>query len=116
MDRTLLVGDVTVTDTTLAIATEEAGVVSISEEKRYVSESYASLEEIAREFVRGVGRPISAACISVSGPVVDDAVWHPHHTWAINGARLREALDLPNVQLVNDMQATAMALPYLGPK
>lgn len=115
MDRSFLVGDVSATRSVLAIATDDAGTVTIADEATYDSADFASLEEMVRAFLDGRGRP-AGACFSVAGPVVDDQVWFPHHRWSVDGRRLREATGLHNVQLVNDMQATAMAVPYLGPK
>jgi len=47
--------------------------------------------------------------------VVDEQVWFPSSKRHVDQRRLREALALPRLTLVNDLQATARALPHLAP-
>jgi glucokinase len=113
MNRFYLVGDVGPANVVLAVVEEDVGALERVAEATFASRSYAALEDIIREFLRGSERKLCAACFSVAGPVVDDQVWFPNLSWYVDRRRLGDALGLPDVLLVNDLQATAYALPYL---
>jgi glucokinase len=115
MSGSLLIGDVGPGNVVLAIVEGEGGSLRSVSEATFSSRGYPSLEEMIREFLRRNDRPLAAACFSVAGPVVDEQVWFPNLNWCVDQRRLRETLRLQSVVLVNDLQAIAMALPYLGP-
>jgi glucokinase len=114
MGRYLLVGDVGATKAILGVASGEPGRVTMLEEATFSSRDYATLEHVVREFLQSVDLPIAAACFSVAGPVVDGQVWFPNLNWHVSEAQLCKVLNLAHVVLVNDLQATAMAIPYLS--
>jgi len=57
-------------------------------------------------------RPMSGA-LAIAGPVAGDEVKLTNWTWSFSIARLRAALGLAQLVVVNDFAATAMAVPYL---
>lgn len=111
----LLVGDVGATKAVLAVASLDAGMLKTAGETTFATRGHGTLQNVAREFLREVDLPISAACFSVAGPVVDGEVWFPNLDWRVSQEELREALGLPCVLLINDLQATALAVPHLSP-
>jgi glucokinase len=114
MPRFLLIGDVGPANVSLAIAVERAGVVETVIDGTFPSRGFRSLEDIVRKFMEGLHFPVTSACFSVAGPVVDEQVWFPNLDWCVDQRQVRETFKLQSVLLVNDLQATAMALPYLG--
>ena len=57
---------------------------------------------------------VVAACVGVAGPVRDNASQLTHVPWRVDGAALATHLGLPTVRVLNDLEATAYAIPWLG--
>jgi glucokinase len=111
----LLVGDIGGTKTDLAIVSSDKGPRSPIAQKRFPSGEYNSLEAIAREFLNEVNLPVSQTCMAVAGPVVNGRAVLTNLPWVVEEPLLRSALKLEAVQLLNDVQAMASAIPYLEP-
>src|SRR5262249_17308877 len=79
------------------------------------NDQYTSLEAIALEFLERAKLPVVAACFDVAGPVVDGEATITNLPWVVTEASLRDALHLESVHLLNDLEATALAVPILGP-
>lgn len=115
MPRFMLIGDVGPANVTLALVVERAGAVETVVEGGFPSRSFRSLEDIVRQFMQDLHFPVTSACFSVAGPVVDEQVWFPNLDWCVDQRRVQDAFRLQSVLLVNDLQATALALPHLQP-
>jgi glucokinase len=109
----LLAGDIGGTKTDLAVYSTEHDPRAPIARKRFASRDYPSLEEIAAEFMREVDLPVTWACFAVSGPVVGGAAALTNLPWIVEAAALRSALGLKFVTLLNDVEATAAAVPHL---
>jgi glucokinase len=55
------------------------------------------------------------AVLAAAGPVSRNRIAMTNSPWVIDGAELRERFDLPWVQVINDFEALAWALPDLRP-
>jgi glucokinase len=119
---TILAGDAGGTRTRLALyertepSNRQALAHRIAED--FGSRSAASLEAIVRGFLQrhnAAGR-LEAACIGLPGPVVRGTVRATNLPWVIEEKAFGENLEIPKVRLVNDLAATAAALPLLGPE
>lgn len=83
----------------------------------FPSARYDSLEDILREFVRRNPQAhITHACFGVAGPVVRGHIDATNLTWEVFDFKLAEAVGLPSVRLINDLEATAFGLGELGPE
>jgi glucokinase len=111
----LLAGDVGGTKTRLAIFSPERGPDAPLAEATLPSGRYASLEALAEEFLRGVDRPVENASFGVAGPVVAGRASITNLPWRLDEGSLAARLRLRSVRLVNDLWATAHAVPLLGP-
>jgi glucokinase len=111
----LLAGDIGGTKTDLAVYTVDHGPRAPVAQKRFPSGDYPSLEAIAREFITEVDLPVTWACFAVAGPVVSGSASLTNLPWVIEEAALQAALQLEFVSLLNDVEATAAAVPYLQP-
>src|SRR3954454_16942689 len=111
----LLAGDIGGTKTDLAVYAVERGPREPIVQKRYPSQGYPTLEAMAREFIAEVRLPVTWACIAVAGPVVDGTATLTNLPWVIDEQALRAGLGLELVSLLNDVEATATAVPYLEP-
>jgi glucokinase len=112
----LLAGDIGGTKTQLGIFSAEKGLRCPLVEAEYPSCRYPDLESILREFLGGIDLPLSMACFSVAGPVVDGRARITNLPWIIDKRRLCQELDLLKVRIVNDIEAIAYALPFLEPE
>ena len=58
---------------------------------------------------------VAAACFGVAGPVIDNRCRTTNLPWVIEGATLAERFAIPQVRLLNDLEATAHGLLLLTP-
>ena len=58
---------------------------------------------------------LTAACFGVAGPVIDNRCRTTNLPWFIDGATLAERFAIPQVRLLNDLEATAHGLLLLNP-
>src|SRR5207247_9728127 len=56
---------------------------------------------------------IDAACFGVAGPVIADAATLTNVPWRVDARRVATAFSLRRVNLLNDLQAMAYAVPVL---
>jgi len=109
----LLAGDIGGTKTVLGIFSAKAGPRAPLAEATFPSARYTSLEALVREFLGQVTQTVNRASFGVAGPVVSGRAAITNLPWAIDEARLREALRLASVRVVNDLTAVARAVPLL---
>src|SRR5215207_3051257 len=114
----IIAGDIGGTKTNVALfeVGEGGRVGSPLAQQSFPSARYDSLEAILREFVgRYKQAPITHACFGVAGPVVRGHVDATNLTWEVFDFKLAEAVGLPAVRLINDLEATAHGIGELGP-
>lgn len=109
----VLAGDVGGTTTRLAFFDAGNGEQSVVVEKHYPSSQYGSLTEIIKLFVEEHPLIPERACFGIAGPVVDGKVKTPNLPWNIERSKLAQVLDLPNVKLINDLDANAYGVRLL---
>lgn len=112
----LLAGDVGGTKTRLGIFSPDAGPSLPLADAIFENARYPDLEAVVREFIGGVKMPVARACFGVAGPVVAGRrTMITNRRWMIDEGRLRSVLNGVPVTLVNDLVATARAIPLLAP-
>jgi glucokinase len=111
----VVVGDIGGTKTNLAIAEVDEPGVRLSGERRYPSGDFDSLDAIVGSYLKDVGTTCERAAFAVAGPVQDDRSKTTNLPWELDGRRLEQALGLPTVRLLNDLEAVAWGIPALGP-
>ncbi len=109
----LLVGDVGATKTDLAVVSKLGGPRQLLAQRRYASRDYGGLEDIVRAFVSETGLVVQAACFDVAGPVAAGEAELTNLPWRLREPDLGRALGLGRVWLINDLVATAAAVPHL---
>ena len=108
----ILAGDVGGTKTNLALFSREGTALRRSELRTFPSGRYPDLESILAEFL--ADKPgVTAACLGVAGPVVHGRSRVTNLPWIVDGQSIRSVLGTDRVFLVNDLQATAFAVPFL---
>jgi glucokinase len=110
----ILAGDIGGTKANLALYELEArGGLALIAEQRYVSRDYESLELLIAEFVEGHRQQLRAACFGLPGAVIDGEAKLPNLPWIVSRENLSAALNLKEMHLINDLEATAHGIHAL---
>ncbi|HWS86975.1 MAG TPA: glucokinase [Pyrinomonadaceae bacterium] len=115
----IIAGDIGGTKTNVALFEVGEGrrVGAPLAQQSYPSARYDSLEAILSDFVRRHPQArITHACFGVAGPVVRGHVDATNLTWEVFDFKLAEAIGVPSVRLINDLEATAFGIGELGPE
>jgi len=110
----LLAGDVGGTKTNLALYAAETGLEP-QHQSTFKSAKYPSLKAVIAEFLSDTKTTIERAVVGVAGPVVNGESTTTNLPWTIAEQSLREALDLEQVKLLNDLEATGYGVLHLQP-
>jgi glucokinase len=111
----ILVGDIGGTKTILAEARSD-GRSALARVERYPSAGFDSLEALVRGYLDRADGPWDAAAFAVAGPVDGDRSRITNLPWEIDARHLEQALRLPRVRLLNDLEAVAWGIPALRPE
>jgi glucokinase len=112
----LLAGDVGATKTILGIYSAEKGAREPLAEATFSSSEYPSLAALVNEFLAQANLHVEDAVFGVAGPVVGNQATITNVSWIIDGAELKEKLQLKSVTLLNDVEAAAHGIPLLMPE
>ena len=136
----ILAGDIGGTKTNLALydwTVERTEPVRL---ESFHSRDYTSLEDILQEFLEPPTPPtlldgsensessaahetkqpmeritLAAACFGIAGPVIDNYSQTTNLPWIVDGASIAKQFNIPRVQLLNDLEATAYGVLLLRP-
>lgn len=111
----LLAGDIGGTKTVLAVFAPQHGLRAPLAEATFRSAEYASLAAIVEQFLAQSGLAVEQACFGVAGPVVNGRAVATNLPWLIAADELRSAFGFAAASLLNDLEATAYAVPSLTP-
>jgi len=110
----ILAGDIGGTKTRLGIFTKGKTCRPLLHYKAiYSSRKFESLEEIIGDFLGCHQVSIGAVCLGIAGAVVEGRVKTTNLPWKVSGDVLSRTFSWPLVGLVNDLVATAYAIPLL---
>jgi glucokinase len=117
MDQTggtlALVGDIGATNARLALA--RGGIPLPGSAARLSTRAHDTPEDMLTSYLRAQDARPEAACLAVAGPVRGGTAWMRNRGWQIDAVPLGGALGVGRVELLNDLQAQALALDRLGP-
>lgn len=111
----ILAGDVGGTKTNLALFRPGGPALACEEIRSFPSRDFPSLEAILGEFLGG-GSEVDLACVGVAGPVLSGESRLTNLPWVVREESLRLACGARRCFLVNDLLATAFAVPHLPPE
>lgn len=114
----LLAGDIGGTKTILALfSLSDAGDGwQPLRVETYPSKDFASLEEMVAHFLDGRTPLPALASFGVAGPVEGNQAEITNLPWCINADLIQKTTGIPQVKLLNDLQAIATAVPHLAPE
>lgn len=110
----ILAGDADGTKTVLAIYFKDNSRLIEQVSERFNSKEYSSLDEIISQFCNKYNTKISKACIGIHGPVIDGKSTSTNLPWLLDENILSIKLNIPKFKLINDLVATAAAMPHLS--
>jgi len=109
---TVLAGDVGGTKTNLALFEPEGPRLVRREMRSFPNRDYPALEAILGEFLSGAP-PVERVCFGVAGPVTGGRSQLTNLPWVVDREAVRAAAGARRAFLLNDLQATAYAVPFL---
>jgi glucokinase len=109
----ILAGDIGGTSVRLAyFERKQAKLVSLAEEIKHARD-YPSLEAAVVDFHSKRKLNVTCACFGVAGPVTGRVVRASNLPWIIDAAALEASTGIPDVHLINDLEANAHGLAEL---
>ena len=114
MKKLFLAGDVGGTKTVLALYSSDLGPDRPLEEATFPSIDYAALEEVIQAFMAGKNASVARASIGVAGPVRGTQAHVTNLLWVVDTSSISQAIGGSPVNLLNDLEAIAYAVPSLA--
>jgi glucokinase len=114
MENIILAADIGGTKTHFGLFSGMAGSLQLLQEATFLSQQYASLEELLQEFLRQTSHRVSAACIGVACPIQDGKVEAPNLPWIIDRRQVEKKSAIPHFHLINDLVANAYGVATLS--
>ncbi|MEE9612652.1 MAG: glucokinase [Desulfatiglandales bacterium] len=113
-DQTLiLAGDIGGTKTNLGLFFMGKGRPAPNVIETYLSQEAPHLEQIIDRFVDKHRISITSACFGVAGPVENGRCKTTNLPWEISEIQIKRRFNWEHVRLINDLAATALAIPLL---
>ena len=111
----VLGGDIGGTKTRLALFEVRGRNLILREENSFPSKKYESLNAILKVFLAGQKNSFERACFGIAGPVHKGVCETTNLPWKIDARELARDLGVPDVALLNDLQANAYGIAELTP-
>ena len=115
MHEYFLAGDIGGTKTVLALFSTETGPFQALEREIFPSRDFESLKIIVKKYLSKKELRLNGASFGVAGPVKEGRAEATNLPWTIDARRLSSLIKGAPVRLLNDLSATAHAVPYLTP-
>jgi glucokinase len=110
----VLAGDIGGTKSNLAIFSDENTLNNPIAQATFNSQDYIDLETLLKAFLdHHKNIQVNRAILGVAGPVINGEASITNLPWAIKEQALASTLGLESVHLLNDLLATAYAIPFL---
>ncbi len=109
----ILAGDVGGTKTNLGFFTRGDKRPEPVVVQSYSSRGVSGFEDIVGLFLNNCHGRVASACFGIAGPVVDGASRTTNLPWHVSEHDLRTRFGWEKVSLINDLTATALAVPLL---
>jgi glucokinase len=111
----ILAGDLGGTKVRLALFEKKGGKDFVDEQK-FASKEFPDFASLLKKYLEGKGNQITSASFGVAGPVYDGVCQATNLPWVISAKVLEKELRIPDVHLINDLEANAWGLRRLSEK
>ena len=113
-DRRVLLADLGGTNCRLALWQPGTPTRELTAHTRYRNDDHADLAAMLNTYLERVpGERPTEAVIAVAAPVTDGPITMPNRAWTFSRAAVSAATGLARLDLINDFQAQALAIPSL---
>ena len=112
-DACLLIGDIGGTNARFALAAIDSP--GFSEAHTLKCDDFESADAAIKQYLDtvGAGSP-RVICLAAAGPIIDGRVRFTNNHWEIATDELAAEFSIEGVQLLNDFEAIAYSVPFLG--
>jgi len=108
-----LAGDIGGTKTNLGLFAHGEDRPTMLVMESYSSTHAAGLPELITRFLEAHPQSVSAASFGIAGPVIDGRCKATNLPWEVSEAEIEKNFNWDKVRLINDLAATALAVPLL---
>ena len=115
-NKWIIAGDVGGTKINVACFDAEQDHLEPIRQTTYATQKFQSLGQVIGKFMEGEPGRIASVCFGVAGPVNDGRTDRVNMNWTADRREVQDYLGLPNVEIINDLVATAYGLLVLPPK
>ncbi|MDX1499925.1 MAG: glucokinase [Woeseiaceae bacterium] len=112
--KVLLIGDIGGTNARFALADPKKP--GFSKEATLKCADFASADLAIKQYLKDAGaKAPDVICLAAAGPIVDQRVRFTNNPWSIGSTELGAQFAIEKVRLLNDFEAIAYSVPFLGP-
>src|SRR4051812_15201062 len=110
-----LVADIGGTNARLGLVTGAGNEIYGIEQ--FSNEDFPSLEEVVTHYLQKAQCAVipKSACFAVACPVGGDTITFTNNSWSFSIEALKTKLGFDTLRVINDFEAVARSLPFLGP-
>lgn len=109
----VLTGDIGGTKTNLGLFSKGKNRPRLEIFESFSSRDESKLEDIIARFLEIHPQPVSGACFGIAGPAVGGRSKTTNLPWVISEDNIKKRFKWSRVRLINDLTATALAVPFL---
>ena len=110
-NSSIIVADLRKFKSILAVYDSKDGDINLNSEKEYKTDDFASLAELAKQFIKDMQvEHIKRVSVAVPGPVINGFCETQNLPWKICSEEVKNDLGLEKFYLINDLEATAYSL------
>jgi glucokinase len=110
----VLAGDIGGTKTNLGLFVPGKARPKARVTATFASRSAENLEVIIAQMLKRYPATIKAACFGIAGPVINGECRTTNLPWVVSEKKLQERFGWQQTRLINDLSATALAVPLLN--
>ncbi|MGD0445890.1 MAG: glucokinase [Edaphobacter sp.] len=115
----ILAGDVGGTKVHLALYSFANGRLQAIRDQKFPAHNFGSLDAVVDAFLSAgteKKEEIVGACFGCPGPVRDGRLKLTNLPWTLDTRDLEKSLTIPNISLINDLEANGYGIPELAPE
>lgn len=113
-ENIVLAGDIGGTKTRLGLFRRGKRRPLLKASETYPSREAPHLEDLVERFVEKHRASVTNGCFGIAGPVIKGRVRTTNLPWDVSERRMKDLFKWSHVKLINDLTATALAVPLLN--
>lgn len=111
--KSVLAGDIGGTKTTLGFFVRGKGRPILKSLETYSNKDATDIGNIIKSFSENHNITVDSACFGIAGPVIAGRCKTTNLPWDVSENTIKQRFRWKNVRLINDLSATAQAIPLL---